>query len=90
MTLNLAYFQTNYTHYKRNTHNYNNLSGLAGGIIGQLGGTLGMDETKVAAAVQTTQGLLTTPQGDGKGLLYGADNFTRTNRVFGIGLNIDF
>lgn len=90
MTLNLAYFQTNYTHYKRNTNNYNNLSNLAGGIVGKLGGALGMDESKVKAALQTTQGLLTTPQGDGKSLLYGADDFTRTNRVFGIGLDIDF
>lgn len=90
MTLNLAYFQTNYQHYKRNTNNYNNLSNMAGGIVGKLGGALGMDETKVKAALQTTQALLTTPQSNGQSLLYGTDSFTRTNRVFGIGLDIDF
>ena len=35
--------------------------------------------------------MLTTPvTEDGKSLLYGKNTFTRTNHVFGLGLNIDF
>ena len=90
MKLNVAYFQTNYSKYNRSNNDYYNLSSLAGNIIGNVATTLGQDQTTIASAVSATQAILTTPGSDGKSLLYGHDTFTRTNRVLGIGLDIDF
>jgi len=66
--LNVAYFQTNYGNYHKNTNDYNNLSAMAA----TLGGAE-MANTLV-----------------GSGMLAGSDTFTRTNRVFGLGLDIKF
>lgn len=89
MKLNLAYFQTNYQNYDRENNNYYNLSGMAGNIVGGVVGNLGADANTTAGIVETTKQLLTTPGKDGKSMLNGADSFTRTNRVIGIGLDIN-
>lgn len=89
MKLNLAYFQTNYQNYDRENNNYYNLSGMAGNIVGGVVGNLGADANTTAGIVETTRQLLTTPGKDGKSMLNGADSFTRTNRVIGIGLDIN-
>ena len=90
MKLNLAYFQTFYKDYKRETNNYYNISGLAGKVIGNVANEL-MGPEAAQVAVDKTTALLTTPDtSTGKSMLYGADTFTRTNRVLGIGLDIDF
>lgn len=68
MKLNLAYFQTNYEDYNKQTDNYGNLGDLVGKVAGE------------AAA----NALISS------GALKGADSFTRTNRVLGIGLDITF
>lgn len=88
--LNLAYFQTFYKDYKRETNDYYNISGLAGKVIGNVANEL-LGPEAAQVAVDKTTALLTTPDtSTGKSMLYGADTFTRTNRVFGIGLDIDF
>lgn len=90
MKLNLAYFQTFYKDYKRETNDYYNISGLAGKVIGNVANEL-LGPEAAQVAVDKTTALLTTPDtSTGKSMLYGADTFTRTNRVFGIGLDIDF
>lgn len=90
MKLNLAYFQTFYKDYHRETNNYYNISGLAGKVIGNVANEL-LGSEAAQQAVEKTTAMLTTPNPQtGKSLLYGADTFTRTNRVFGIGLDIDF
>lgn len=90
MKLNLAYFQTFYKDYHRETNNYYNISGLAGKVIGNVANEL-LGPEAAQQAVEKTTAMLTTPNPQtGKSLLYGADTFTRTNRVFGIGLDIDF
>lgn len=90
MKLNLAYFQTFYKDYHRKTNNYYNISGLAGKVIGNVASEL-LGPEAAQQAVEKTTAMLTTPDPQtGKSLLYGADTFTRTNRVFGIGLDIDF
>lgn len=90
MKLNLAYFQTFYKDYHRETNNYYNISGLAGKVIGNVANEL-LGPEAAQQAVEKTTAMLTTPDPQtGKSLLYGADTFTRTNRVFGIGLDIDF
>lgn len=91
MTLNLAYFQTNYDDYSASSNNYNDLSNLSGKIVGGLAQQLNLDDKTTAAAVSQVQTMLTTPQtADGKSILYGKNTFTRTNHVFGVGLDIDF
>jgi len=88
MKLNLAYFQTNYEDYNRQTQDYNNISATASSLVGSVAKTLLGDEAATSAATTVTQ-LLTTPDAQsGKSLLYGTDSFTRTNRVLGIGLDI--
>lgn len=90
MKLNLAYFQTFYKDYKRETNDYYNISGLAGKVIGNVANEL-LGPEAAQVAVDKTTALLTAPDpSTGKSMLYGADTFTRTNRVFGIGLDIDF
>ena len=90
MKLNLAYFQTFYKDYKRETNDYYNISGLAGKVIGNVANEL-LGPEAAQVAVDKTTALLTTPDpSTGKSMLYGTDTFTRTNRVFGIGLDIDF
>lgn len=88
LKLNLAYFQTNYETYERQNNNYYNLSNMAGEIIGAVATNLGMTSEQSAAAATTTKTMLTTPGTNGNSLLHGADSFTRTNRVIGIGLDI--
>jgi len=90
MKLNVAYFQTNYSDYHRDTQNYYNISGLAGKVVANVASQLqGADAAQQAQAI--TVAMLTTPDSEtGKSALYGKDKFTRTNRVLGIGLDIDF
>lgn len=91
LTLNLAYFQTNYSDFSAASNNYNDLSNLAGKIVGGVATALGQDEAAATAAASEVKNMLTTPvTEDGKSLLYGKNTFTRTNHVFGLGLNIDF
>jgi len=90
MKLNVAYFQTNYSDFNRETQNYYNIAGLAGKIVGNVATQLqGAEAAEVA--VSKTVAILTTPNAEtGMSMLYGKDKFTRTNRVLGIGLDIDF
>ena len=66
--LNLAYFQTFYSTYDRETDDYNNLSRTVA----------------VAAGEKQAKELLQA------GALKGSDSFTRTNKVFGIGVDFKF
>lgn len=66
--LNLAYFQTFYSTYDRETDDYNNLSRTVA----------------VAAGEEQAKKLLQA------GYLKGSDSFTRTNKVFGIGVDFKF
>ncbi len=88
MKLNVAYFQTNYSDYTRESNNYNNVAGLAGKVVGTVvEGLQGSEAAQQAAS--TTVTMLTTPDAaTGKSMLYSKDSFTRTNRVIGIGLDI--
>ena len=91
MTLNLAYFQTNYSDFSTESNNYNDLSNLTGKIVGGVATALGQDQATANAAASEVKNMLTTPvTEDGKSMLYGKNTFTRTNHVFGLGLNIDF
>lgn len=88
LKLNLAYFQTNYGDYDRQSNNYGGLATTAGAIVGSVATSLQGAEAGASAATATTT-LLTTPDATtGRSMLYGTDSFTRTNRVFGIGLDI--
>lgn len=88
LKLNLAYFQTNYGTYNRESNNYAGLATTAGKIVGGVATQLQGEEAGAAAAT-TTSTMLTAPDAStGKSMLYGSDAFTRTNRVFGIGLDI--
>lgn len=66
--VNLAYFQTIYEDYTKNSNDYNNVSHVVG----------------VAAGEQVAQGLVAA------GALKGTDRFSRTNKVFGIGVDLTF
>lgn len=89
MKLNLAYFQTNYETYDRESNNYNHQAAMAGKIVGSVVNTLTQDPRQAAQAISTTTTMLTTPNPQtGKSMLYGSDSFTRTNRVLGIGLDV--
>ncbi len=91
MTLNLAYFQTNYSDFSTSSNNYNDLANLTGKIVSGMAIKLGQDEATANAAAGEVKNMLTKPvTEDGKSLLYGKNTFTRTNHVFGLGLNIDF
>lgn len=68
MKLNVAYFQTNYRHYNKETSDYNNLSSMA----------------TMMAGADVANALLAS------GAFTGKDSFTRTNKVFGLGLDIKF
>ncbi|MCQ2227641.1 MAG: outer membrane protein transport protein [Bacteroidales bacterium] len=68
LKFNLAYFQTNYDTYRKQTSDYNNLSGLIGSLAGD-----------AAAQAMVSAGQLA-----------GKDEFTRTNRVIGLGVEINF
>ncbi len=88
--VNVAYFQTNYGKYNRQTNDYGNLSAMAGKIVGNVVSGL-QNEEAGAAAAQMTSTVLTTPDATtGKSMLYGTDSFTRTNRVFGLGVDFTF
>lgn len=88
--VNVAYFQTNYGDYSRTTNDYGNLSAMAGKVVGSVVTALQSEEAGAQAA-QTTAALLTTPNGEtGKSMLSGSDSFTRTNRVFGLGVDFTF
>lgn len=87
--LNLAYFQTNYEDYNRQSQDYNHLSATAAGLVSTVAGSLGLSQQAIQGAAQQVTQLLTTPNPTtGKSALYGTDSFTRTNRVLGIGLDI--
>ena len=91
MTLNLAYFQTNYSDFSSESNNYNDLANLTGKIVSGVAVKLGQDEATANAAANEVKNMLTAPvTADGKSMLYGKNTFTRTNHVFGLGLNIDF
>lgn len=66
--LNLAYFQTNYSDYTKQTNDFNGLSAMIGKLT---------NEATAQALVQS-------------GKLSGTDVFSRTNRVFGIGIDFKF
>lgn len=86
MKLNLAYFQTNYDNYNSaTTSNYNDQASIAAGIVGSVVSTLAQSEEKGAAAAELTSSSLIS-----SGAVSGSNSYTRTNRVFGIGLDIDF
>ena len=86
--LNFAYFKTFYKDYNRSTSDYNNLSAMAGKVVGGVVEKLQGHEAAQAAVNATTQ-MLTTPNAQtGTSLLSGSDSFTRSNRVFGIGVDI--
>ncbi len=82
--LNVSYFQTNYDSYKRNTNDYGNLSSMASGIVGQVVSSIA-DEPTARQAMQTTSDMLLS-----SGALQGSDSFTRTSRVFGLGVELKF
>ena len=91
MTLNVAYFQTNYSDFTAASNNYNDLANLTGTIVKGMATRLGPSDEVAAGAAEEIKNMLTTPvTEDGKSLLYGKNTFTRTNHVFGLGLNIDF
>lgn len=87
--LNVAYFQTFYDDYNRETNDYNNNSAFVGNIIKGVTTQLGVGETMAEAASQSVTTMLTTPDNGQKSALYGADSFTRSNRVIGVGLDIN-
>lgn len=89
MKLNVAYFQTLYKDYDRETNDYYSNSAFAGKIIKSVSTQLGVDDATAEAAAQSVINTLTTPTNGGKSALYGADSFTRSNRVIGIGLDIN-
>lgn len=88
MKLNVAYFQTFYKDFSRQTNDYNNNSKVVGNIVQGVATQLGVDETTANAAAQGVMNTLTTAGTNGKSALYGADTFTRSNRVIGVGLDI--
>lgn len=89
MKLNLAYFQTNYSDYNRESQDYNNISATAAGLVQKVAGDLKLgDEAAQAAAGQVVKILTTPDAATGRSMLWGSDSFTRTNRVLGIGLDI--
>ena len=104
--LNAAYFQTNYSTFDRMSQNYNNLSAMAGKIVGSVSKTLAtqqalsqgatQEQAEAIAANTATQNAtlvgtaLTTPNAQGVTALYGKDSFTRTNRVIGVGVEFTF
>ncbi len=91
MMLNLAYFQTNYSDFTAASNNYNDLANLTGKIVSGMAAKLGQDEAAANAAASEVKNMLTKPvTDDGKSMLYGKNTFTRTNHVFGLGLNVDF
>lgn len=90
MKLNVAYFQTIYKDYNRQSNNYANLAGMAGKLVGNVANQLSGPEAAQAAMQQVTTMLTTPNPSTGKSMLYGTDSFTRTNRVIGVGLDIDF
>ena len=91
MTLNVAYFQTNYSDFTAASNNYNDLANLTGTIVKGMATKLGQSDEVAAGAAEEIKNMLTKPvTEDGKSLLYGKNSFTRTNHVFGLGLNIDF
>lgn len=86
MKLNLAYFQTNYGDYTTaETSDFNNQSAVVGGIIAPVVARLTESEEMGAIAAQSAKDALVS-----SGALKGSNSFTRTNRVFGIGLDICF
>lgn len=88
LKLNLAYFQTNYGNYNRESNNYAGLANTAGAIVGNVATSLQGAEAGAAASTATAT-LLSAPDATtGRSMLYGTDSFTRTNRVLGIGLDI--
>lgn len=88
--VNVAYFQTFYGDYNRETNDYANLSSMAGKVVGSVATQL-MGAEAGAAAAKTTAAMLTTPDAEtGKSMLHGSDSFTRTNRVIGIGVDFKF
>lgn len=88
MKLNVAYFQTFYKDYDRQTNDYGGVSSLAGKVVGGVAGELlGQDAAQAAATAASTL-LTTTDPSTGRSMVYGTDSFTRTNRVIGIGLDI--
>lgn len=97
LKLNLAYFQTNYGDYSRSNNDYYNnstiVSHIVGGVAEKLYAAQGLTgdalTQQVNATTSTIKTMLTTPQQDGKSMLAGSDTFTRTNRVFGVGLDIE-
>ena len=88
--VNVAYFQTFYKHYNRSSNDYNDLSEVAGNIVGKVVEGLSGSEASQQAVAATTA-ILTTPSSTtGSSLLSGSDSFTRTNRVIGIGVDFKF
>ena len=86
--LNVAYFQTLYDTYDRESNNFYNTSAIAEHIVGGVAGKLA-DANMAAAAQKLVNTMLTTPNAQtGKSMLYGKDLFTRANRVIGIGVDI--
>ena len=66
--INLAYFNTTYDTYDKQTNDYNNISNMIGTMIGQ------------DVAQQMLAG----------GMLKGSDSFSRTNKVWGVGVEFNF
>lgn len=87
--VNLAYFQTFYKDYERTQQNYNGTADMAAKIVGSVAKELQGDDAAREAAAYTKQ-MLTTPGANGQSMLFGKDSFTRTNRVFGIGVDLSF
>ena len=104
--LNAAYFQTNYSTFDRTTQNYNDLSSMAGKIVGGVSKTVANQQAlnqgataeqaaTIAANTAATNATmvktaLTTPGAQGTSALYGKDSFTRSNRVIGLGVEFKF
>ena len=88
MKLNLAYFHTFYKDFSRQTNDYCENSKFVTKVVENIINRL-PEGTVPEGAAEKVKTVLTTPNAQtGKSALYGADTFTRSNRVFGVGLDI--
>jgi long-subunit fatty acid transport protein len=94
--INLAYFWTNYQTYDRSQADYNNDKGQLTNLLGTVGAALQSDVAKGAMTVAEINPVVLgqAVNGMSQQLLRqntaGADSFTRTNHVIGIGADFTF
>ena len=94
--LNVAYFWTDYQTYNRSQADYNNVKGQLSSILGNVNGLMNSDVTKGLVSLAEIDGskigqaVGSLSQQLGQANTAGADKFTRTNHVIGIGADFTF